>query len=258
MELKEEITPFGFPKKRNSNKTPKKIFPGERIITEAEARGVLEKIYGTKIKKLFSRKRKNTRIPIKNKLEAVQFAKMFNNNTQAALKFGVDESTIRRWRAKEEEFKKQSHINTKITLHKGKESKFKNIEHHLINFIDSNRKMGNPISTLAIIAEIIKLCPEAKTASKGSLRVWVYRFMKRYTLSFRSSTHIGQKMPENAVKEVKKFFKKIIKERVSYPYGLELICNMDETPIFLNMPPSKTIAKKGSKLFSLGHKTRKK
>ena len=75
------------------------------------------------MKKLFAKKRKNTRITIKTKLEAIQFAKMFNNNTQAALKFGVDESTIRRWRTKEELFKKQSHISTKITLHKGKESK---------------------------------------------------------------------------------------------------------------------------------------
>ena len=247
MELKEEITPLGFLRKRGRRKNSQKLFPGERIISSAQNKGVWEEICGSKIKKLFSRKRRNTRIPIKNKLEAVQFAKMFNNNSQAALKFGVDESTIRRWRAKEEQFKKQSHINTKITLHKGKVSKFKAIEQHLINFIDSNRKMGNPISTLAIIAEIIKLCPEANNASKGSLRVWVYRFMKRYTLSFRSSTHIGQKMPKNAVKEVKKFFKKIIKERVSYPYSLDLICNMDETPIFLNMPPSKTIAKKGSK-----------
>ena len=248
MDLKEEITPLGFLKKRGRKKNSQKLFPGERIIMpQAQNKGVWEEICGGKIKKLFSRKRRNTRIPIKNKLEAVQFAKMFNNNSQAALKFGVDESTIRRWRAKEEQFKKQSHINTKITLHKGKVSKFKAIEQHLINFIDSNRKMGNPISTLAIIAEIIKLCPEASNASKGSLRVWVYRFMKRYTLSFRSSTHIGQKMPDNAVKEVKKFFKKIIKERVSYPYSLDLICNMDETPIFLNMPPSKTIAKKGSK-----------
>jgi len=248
MDLKEEITPLGFLKKRGRKKNSQKLFPGERIIMpQVQNKGVWEEICGGKIKKLFSRKRRNTRIPIKNKLEAVQFAKMFNNNSQAALKFGVDESTIRRWRAKEEQFKKQSHINTKITLHKGKVSKFKAIEQHLINFIDSNRKMGNPISTLAIIAEIIKLCPEASNASKGSLRVWVYRFMKRYTLSFRSSTHIGQKMPDNAVKEVKKFFKKIIKERVSYPYSLDLICNMDETPIFLNMPPSKTIAKKGSK-----------
>ena len=247
MELQQEITPFGLLQKRGRKRKSQNLFPGERIIATAQSRGVLEEICGGKIKKLFSKKRRNTRITIKSKLEAVQFAKMFNNNTQAALKFGVDESTIRRWRAKEEEFKKQSHINTKITLHKGKESKFKSIEQYLINFIDTNRKMGNPISTLAIIAEIIKLCPEAKAASKGSLRVWVYRFMKRYTLSFRSSTHIGQKMPENAVKEVKKFFKKVIKERVGYPYGLELICNMDETPIFLNMPPSKTIAKKGSK-----------
>ena len=247
MELKEEVTPLGFLQKRGRKKNSQKLFPGERILSSVQNKGLWEELCGGKIKKLFSRKRRNTRIPIKSKLEAVQFAKMFNNNSQAALKFGVDESTIRRWRLKEEQFKKQSHINTKITLHKGKESKFKNIEHYLINFIDSNRKMGNPISTLAIIAEIIKLCPEAKDASKGSLRVWVYRFMKRYTLSFRSSTHIGQKMPDNVVKEVKKFFKKVIKERVSYPYGLKLICNMDETPIFLNMPPSKTIAKKGAK-----------
>lgn len=68
---------------------------------------------------IFSNFRQNIRIPIKRKLEIIEYAKLHGNNE--ADKFaGVCTKTIRKWRKNEEDFKNIQDPNKKITLHKGR------------------------------------------------------------------------------------------------------------------------------------------
>lgn len=75
--------------------------------------------------------------------------------------------------------------------------------------------------------------------------------MQRYFLSFRISTHIGQIMPTNALNKIKEFYKDLKVKRTLNAYCLNLIYNIDETPIFLNMvAKKKTIHFKGKNYYN--------
>ena len=71
--------------------------------------------------------------------------------------------------------------------------------------------------------------------------------MKRFGYSFRCGTHISQILNEDDLKNASLFWNEVhntIKEKC---LGKNNIFNMDESPIFFNMVPNKTIAKRGKK-----------
>ena len=189
----------------------------------------------------------NRIILISTKLEAINYAKQ-NNNIKAAQKYNVTEGTIRYWRKKESLYKEIELPTKKITLHSGREADYIDIEPTLLKFIETNRKLGNPITVFSPIYEIIRLKDDAKNKSINALKHYVYRFMQRYFLSFRVATHVGQIIPADALNKIKEFYKDLKIKRAFNAYNLNQICNIDETPIFLNMVPKKTIHLKDKKL----------
>ena len=75
----------------------------------------------------------------------------------------------------------------------------------------------------------------------------IYKFLVKYRYSFRTKTHIWQSMKESSLKEDSLFWNEVYNNRMKYGFNTYWIGNMDETPIFFNMYPNKTIAKKGKK-----------
>ena len=75
--------------------------------------------------------------------------------------------------------------------------------------------------------------------------------MQRYFLSFRVSTQVGQIIPTDALNKIKEFYKYLKEKRIFNAYSLNQICNIDETPIFLNMVSKKTIHFKGKKTITI-------
>ena len=73
--------------------------------------------------------------------------------------------------------------------------------------------------------------------------------MKRNNLVFRLASHIGQKLSSKAETQLKNFLKDIITKRNNLGIfeDIERLVNVDESPIYLEMPPKKTIEIKGSK-----------
>ena len=71
--------------------------------------------------------------------------------------------------------------------------------------------------------------------------------MKRHLLTFRAETHIGQKLPDSYPEVMRKFIKFNEKLREDKEFWFSQIANMDETPLFMNIASTKTIARIGSK-----------
>ena len=71
--------------------------------------------------------------------------------------------------------------------------------------------------------------------------------MKRNDFVLRVHTHISQTLPSDLESKIKRFRDEVsnIHENSDYPF--EYICNMDETPVFLDLVPSKVVDKKGKK-----------
>ena len=71
--------------------------------------------------------------------------------------------------------------------------------------------------------------------------------MKRNYLVLRVRTHISHNLPKDLEENIKYFRAEVEKIRENSDYPLEYICNMDETPVFLDLVPNKVVDRKGKK-----------
>lgn len=72
---------------------------------------------------------------------------------------------------------------------------------------------------------------------------WCARFLKRHNLGQRCFTSVGQKIPEHAAELVDRTFRFFDEKSI----GVKVadIANMDETPVYFDMPGSRTIDMRG-------------
>ena len=80
---------------------------------------------------------------------------------------------------------------------------------------------------------------------------WCMRFMNRYGLCIRQRTHIVQKLPKDVEDKVMNFHKFVIDIRKSQQFHQRAIGNMDETPMFFDMPGNRTVDVKGASTVSI-------
>ena len=71
--------------------------------------------------------------------------------------------------------------------------------------------------------------------------------MQRNGYTFRAGTHVGQKINNDALFNASLFWNEVHDVINKNGLGKGNIFNMDETPLFFNMIPNKTIAKRGKK-----------
>ena len=76
---------------------------------------------------------------------------------------------------------------------------------------------------------------------------WLHRFMKRHRLSTQTVTTEGQKIPADAADKAREFIEccKTVIDKGHLP--LSSIANMDETPMWFDMPSKRTIDFRGFK-----------
>ena len=99
------------------------------------------------------------------------------------------------------------------------------------------------IITWAVAIEFIKSDIKYKNYKPKSLYMKVYRFLKRFNLSIRAGTHIGQQLPHDSTDLILKFLHKVITIRKTYNINKENIINVDETALCYNMSFNKAIHK---------------
>jgi hypothetical protein len=119
----------------------------------------------------------NRRITIKEKLNILDEVKAKGRN-KTALKYGIAESTLTYWKQQENKLM-ESNKNIKIILHKGRKPIYPEIEEKLINFIEFNRKLLNPLTSYSIAQQMYKIMPQLKNKKYKAILNWIYRFLQR-------------------------------------------------------------------------------
>ena len=79
---------------------------------------------------------------------------------------------------------------------------------------------------------------------------WVQKFMARNGLSLCCKTSISQKLPAQLENKIECYLTQVRAFRARHQYPLELIINMDETPMYFDMLPGRTVNKKSVKTSS--------
>jgi hypothetical protein len=80
---------------------------------------------------------------------------------------------------------------------------------------------------------------------------WFRQYKKRHNISFRRATHISQQTKAVTDERVDRFLNFVIRMRRRREYPLRCIGNMDETPVWLEMPGSSTLNVTGADTVSV-------
>ncbi len=107
------------------------------------------------------------------------------------------------------------------------------------------------MTTVRVKLEAKKLAKDPKYGiSEGKFHAsngWCHKFMKRHSLVTRQKTKISQKLPADLDDKVTDFHRFVIHLRKGHNFDLSQIRNMDEIPMFFDMPSNRTLDKAGTK-----------
>ena len=123
-------------------------------------------------------------------------------------------------------------------------------ESNVINWIKQNRELKIAINTYSLLLYIQKIKPDITSSKEHAKIQLVYRFLKRNGFVLRKACHIGQPLPRNYEDLFLMFQKKIILAKKMLDINensFDRLINIDETPIYMDMPETKTIDFKGKK-----------
>ena len=181
------------------------------------------------------------------KLKAVDYAAQYGNKS-AEREFGVSEKVVREWRKKKDQLKEMP--KTKKAARYGT-SPYLDMEKELFKWVEDLRSNGLIVTRLSIRTKALQIAPKnILPAFKGSAG-WCTRFMNRWGLALSQKTHIAQKFPKDIDDKVHNFAKFVLKSRKMHDFSLSNIGNMDETPMYFDMPGNTTVDMVGSKTVSV-------
>ena len=198
-------------------------------------------------------KRKRSAYDNSFKLRVVEFAEK-TNNCDAEREFGVSEKLVRDWRKTKGKIAEGPKTQKRRVV---RLSPYEGLEKDLFLWVSELRQSGHVVTRNAIRVKAIQLAKEPKyeipvdagkfTASAG----WCTKFMRRHELTLRQRTHIAQKLPSDVDDKVTSFQKFVIEERKINDFDLAHIGNMDETPMFFDLPGTSTVHAIGEKTVSI-------
>ena len=182
----------------------------------------------------------------KQKFAVKEYAKMCRIRA-AAKHFKVPKSTVNNWN--KTEFNDDNLRNRK-NGHLQKSGRpltyDQEIDWLILAHVLEQRDLQIPVIIEDIcihVREIVKPVSPGFQASKG----WVAGFMKRYDLSLRAKTSLAQRLPKDLEEKIESFHKFVVEKREEDEFDDNLINNMDETPVYFDLVPGKTVNEKGAK-----------
>ena len=148
-------------------------------------------------------------------------------------------------------------------LHSGKPAKYLKLEDDLFVWISEKRASGHAVSRKLITNKAISLSRN-KVFLASNLGIagfkfsnkWLDAFLGRYDLEKRRRTTVSQILPPNLIEIQNIFLSYIMYLRIHNKYPLKYIGNMDETPMWFDLPSNTTINQKGAKtvnIRTIGH-----
>ena len=125
----------------------------------------------------------------------------------------------------------------------------------LISFIDDLRNRDTDVTVELLSLETFKMDPNFFDGVMHKIRQWMYAFLKRNGYSIREKTHVAQK--EINLEEAMDFVVSINETNSNFNIPADYILNMDETPLYNDNKPKKTVTYKGILLNYINNKALK-
>lgn len=159
---------------------------------------------------------------------------------------GLFPSQLRRWIKQKEELKNAT-FKYKKTLHKGKPPKFPHLEEKLLQWVQETRKKGIGVNYRTLLLQIKTLESTFKDGDNHKILKWINKFCCRHKYVNRKRSHVAQRLPEEETQSILSFHRYLYDIRKKNTYLLACIGNMDQVPIYFDMPGERTLEKQGTK-----------
>ncbi|CAI7869372.1 unnamed protein product [Closterium sp. NIES-53] len=160
---------------------------------------------------------------------------------------GISRRCLTEWKSRKGEL--EGAHGARCRLHgRGRSSWYRDMEAEVYRRFLAHRKKCLAVSIARLQKwshEVMKeLHPGERWA--GSQR-WTQRFRRRWNLTTRAKTRVGQKLSSNCETDVKNFWTYVRHSRWQYKIDLPWILNADQTPLWLEMPSERTVEEVGSR-----------
>lgn len=179
----------------------------------------------------------------KFKLQVVKLARE-SNNCAASREFGVNEKLVRDWRKQVEKLKC---MPKNKCSNRGKQRQWPELEDKLVTWIEEQRQSGYIVTRNMIRIKALAMTEELTITGFKASNNWCTRFLRRNNLALRQKTKIAQKLPGDLEEKIVDFHRFVLNCRKKANYELVNIGNMDETPVWFDMPSARTVNTRGEK-----------
>ena len=122
----------------------------------------------------------------------------------------------------------------------------KEVDDKLLEWLLSMRERHLCVST-QMLRDKAKAAITEHNPSFQASEGWLRKFMRRHSIVLRAKTSVAQKLPKDLEAKIETFYKDVQNLRENGKYSNELIGNMDETPLYFDMIPSRSLEKRGAK-----------
>ena len=152
------------------------------------------------------------------------------------------------WIGKETEDRNREGINKKGThLKPGSDRPLSYLQclgEELAEWVLHQRDLQRPL-TFVMLKVKAKVVIGSRYLSFMASGGWTEKFMWRHSLTLRTKTPISQKLSVDLEAKLEQFLKQVRAQLKAYDYPAEMILNMDETPMYFDLIPRRTLSKKG-------------
>ncbi len=203
------------------------------------------------------------RLSIQQKIQCCEFFMVRSEEDLASLntvadELGVSSSCLSRWMNKLPQYRFLVKLEReRFSLHQGRSAQLDVIGPELLAFVEDLREKGYAVSRKMIVAQACRILgPECAFSSKSyaARAQSVSRWMKNNNLTIRAGTHQGQALPQTVTSLATDFIVNIARPAVSVdqPHRhQDFIINMDQTPVFFSMHPTKSVDTVGNKTINI-------
>lgn len=174
----------------------------------------------------------------------------------AASNLGISASTLSRWKNKLPQF---LHIarndQVRSSLHMGRRGQLEDIGDTLLGFVNLLREKGIAVSRKMIVMQACKILGpdhDFSLKSYAARGASVSRWMAQNGLAVRTGTHQAQAPPQTVEVMAVDFIVNIARPAVTaFHRDKDFIMNMDQTPVFFSMHPTKSVDTIGTKTINI-------
>lgn len=163
----------------------------------------------------------------------------------AAAHFGIPRKNIQQWR--QERIGVIEGRRRKNRKGQGRKISYpQEVDEDILRWFLEKQDLQLAVSTEMLKQHARVVISQVNTAFKAS-DGWVQKFMRRHNLVLRARTSMAQKLPGDLEYKVVAFRDEMRSIRTRTDIDYRLLWNMDETPVYFDIVPGKTIEVRGKK-----------